>query len=73
MELRQAKTSYPSTKDVMAMGKIELSQADKERLKNNLKIGIYKELHTKNLLTDIEFRILAEKQRTNPSGHAILQ
>lgn len=73
MELRQAGTSYPFTKDVMPMSKIELSQTDKEKLKNNLKIGIYKELYAKNLLIDIEFRILAEKQRTNPNGHAILQ
>lgn len=73
MELRQAESSYPFTKDVMPMGKVKLSQTEKEKLKNNLKIGIYKELYTKNLLTDVEFQILAKKLRTNSNGHAILQ
>ena len=38
-----------------------LTPYEKERLYTNLKIGIYKELYSKNLLTDYQLSLLLEK------------
>lgn len=43
--------------------KLEFNKDQRKVLKENLKMGIYKELHKKNLLTYSEFQFLAEKQR----------
>lgn len=42
-----------------------LSTYEKERLNSNIKIGIYKELNKKSLLTDLQTSFLIEKENKN--------
>ena len=61
----QAVASYPYNGDVMleANKKFVLSTGEKQKLNNNIKFGIYKELNSKSLLTDGQLSLLMEKQR----------
>lgn len=67
MVIERNEMAYTCKKGVMSLSHVELSTKDRESLKKNLKIGIYKELHSKELLTNSEFQILAEKQRKHKS------
>lgn len=71
-ELRQSVLSYPSTKGVMGMQEAILSQVDKEKLKLNIKIGIYKDLKDKSIITDSQFQVLVENLRKNLTGYDII-
>jgi len=62
-------SAYPLS-EVMDIDKVKVS---KEKFRENLKIGIYKELNEKGLITDREFFILTTpKVRTFEVGHAIM-
>ena len=62
---RQATASYPYNGDVMleANKNFILSADEKQKLNRNIKVGIYKELNNKSLLTDSQLSLLMEKQR----------
>ena len=61
---RQAVTSYPYIGDVMLNSKKDfvLSTNEKIKLDSNIKLGIYKELHNKSLLTNSQLAFLMEKE-----------
>ena len=62
---RQAGTSYTYSGDVMLDSKknFVLSADEKKRLKSDIKIGIYKELNNKSLLTNGQLSFLVEKEK----------
>lgn len=62
---RQAGTSYPYIGDVMLNSKKDfvLSTDEKKKLDNSIKLGIYKELHNKSLLTNGQLSFLVEKEK----------
>lgn len=63
--LRQADTSYPYNGDVMLYSKknFVLSTDEKKRLNSDIKIGIYKELNSKSLLSNVQLSFLLEKEK----------
>lgn len=63
-ELRQVASAYPYNGDIMLMSNKGIVITDKEnkRLESSLKIGIYKELNKKSLITERQLRILVEKE-----------
>ena len=62
--LGQAVTSYPYIGDVMLNSKKDfvLSTDEKKKLDSSIKLGIYKELHKKSLLTSGQLAFLVEKE-----------
>ncbi len=62
---RQAGTSYPYIGDVMLNSKKDfvLSTDEKKRLTSDIKIGIYKELNSKSLLSNGQLDFLVEKEK----------
>ena len=69
MVLNSEKFSYPSL-EVMDIDKVKINR---EKFRENLKVGIYKELNEKGLINDREFFILTTpKVRTFEVGHAIM-
>lgn len=67
MVIVQEKGAYTCKKGVMPMNIVQLSAEDREKFKNKLKTGIYKELFEQSLLTSAELQILAEWQRKRES------
>ena len=63
--LRQADTSYPCNGDVMLYSKknFVLSTDEKQKLNSSVKLGIYKELNSKSLLTNGQLDFLVEKEK----------
>ncbi len=63
-ELRQVASAYPYNGDIMLMSNkgIVITDKEKKRLESSLKIGIYKELNKKSLITERQLRILVEKE-----------
>ena len=61
---RQAVASYSYSGDVMLNSKKDfvLSTNEKIKLDSNIKLGIYKELHNKSLLTNSQLAFLMEKE-----------
>ena len=61
---RQAMASYPYNGDVMLDSKknFVLSTDEKKRLTSDIKIGIYKELNSKSLLSNGQLKFLVEKE-----------
>ena len=61
---RQAMASYPYNGDVMFDSKknFVLSTDEKKRLTSDIKIGIYKELNSKSLLSNGQLSFLLEKE-----------
>ena len=62
---RQAMASYPYNGDVMLDSKknFVLSTDEKKKLDSSIKLGIYKELHNKSLLTNGQLSFLVEKEK----------
>lgn len=62
--LGQAVASYPYIGDVMLNSKKDfvLSTDGKKKLDSSIKLGIYKELHNKSLLTNGQLAFLMEKE-----------
>lgn len=62
---RQAVASYPYSGDVMLDTKknFVLSTDEKKKLNSSIKLGIYKELNKKTLLTDNQLSFLIEKEK----------
>ena len=63
-ELRQVASAYPYNGDIMLMSNkgIVITDKEKKRLESSLKIGIYKELNKKSLITERQLNILVEKE-----------
>lgn len=63
-ELRQVASAYPYNGDIMLMSNkgIVITDKEKKRLESSLKIGIYKELNKKSLITERQLKILVEKE-----------
>lgn len=70
MVVRNEKPAYPLS-EVMDIERSNL--LDRNKFKNNLKIGVYKELRAKGLITEEEFKKLVFSLRTFDVGHAIMQ
>lgn len=64
-ELRQVSSAYPYNGDVMLVSNkdIIISNKEKKKFESSLKIGIYKELNSKSLLTAGQLAILMEKEK----------
>lgn len=69
--LGQAVTSYPYIGDVMLYSKknFVLSTDEKQKLNSSVKLGIYKELNSKYLLTNGQLSFLMEKEKKKFSGN----
>ena len=63
-ELRQVASAYPYTGDIMLMSNkdIVITKEEKKKLESSLKIGIFKELNKKYLITERQLDILVEKE-----------
>lgn len=63
-ELRQVASAYPYNGDIILMSNkgIVITDKEKKRLESSLKIGIYKELNKKSLITERQLKILVEKE-----------
>ena len=63
-ELRQVASAYPYNGDIMLMSNkgIVITDKEKKRLESSVKIGIYKELNKKSLITERQLKILVEKE-----------
>ena len=68
--LGQAVTSYPYIGDVMLNSKKDfvLSTDEKKKLDSSIKLGIYRELHKKSLLTTGQLAFLMEKEKKNSAN-----
>ncbi len=68
---RQAGTSYPYIGDVMLNSKKDfvLSTDEKQKLNSSVKLGIYKELNSKSLLTNGQLSFLMEKEKKKFLGN----
>ena len=69
--LRQADASYPCSGDVMLYSKknFVLSTDEKQKLNSSVKLGIYKELNSKSLLTNGQLSFLMEKEKKKFLGN----
>ena len=69
--LRQADTSYTYSGDVMLYSKknFVLSTDEKQKLNSSVKLGIYKELNSKSLLTNGQLSFLMEKEKKKFLGN----
>ena len=69
--LRQADTSYPYNGDVMLYSKknFVLSTDEKQKLNSSVKLGIYKELNSKSMLTNGQLEFLVEKEKKKFLGN----
>lgn len=69
--LRQVDTSYFYSGDVMLYSKknFVLSTDEKQKLNSSVKLGIYKELNSKSLLTNGQLSFLMEKEKKKFSGN----
>ena len=72
-ELVQSSSSYSLVGDVKVMGKLELSYGDKKKIKDNIKIGVYKDLRKRNLITDTDFQLLVKRLLASDNAQDILQ
>ena len=63
-ELRQVASAYSYNGDFMLVSNkdIVITEQEKKKLESSLKIGIYKELNKKSLLTAGQLAILMEKE-----------
>lgn len=68
---RQAGTSYHYIGDVMLNSKKDfvLSTDEKQKLNSSVKLGIYKELNSKSLLTNGQLSFLMEKEKKKFLGN----
>lgn len=69
---RQADVAYPVMNGVMAVKK-ELSAKEKEVLHTAVKVGVYKALRDKGILTEMQVEILSRNLRTTSTKSAMMQ
>lgn len=62
MGIKKDKTPYTFKEEVVPLS-VKLSKSEREVLRHRIKLGVYRELHNKNLLTDYEYQTLVENER----------
>lgn len=62
MGIKKDKTPYTFKEEVVPLS-VKLSKSEREMLRHRIKLGIYRDLHRKNLLTDYEYQTLVENER----------
>lgn len=70
--LEKVVDSYPLQKGVIGIDQIKIKCVDKTQLRKNFKIGVYKELRAKDLISEEDFVKLTDSLRTFENGHAII-
>ena len=62
MGIKRDKVPYTFKEEVVPLS-VKLSKSEREMLRHRIKLGIYRDLHRKNLLTDYEYQTLVENER----------
>lgn len=62
MGIKKDKTPYIFKEEVVPLS-VKLSKSERGMLIHRIKLGIYRDLHRKNLLTDYEYQTLVENER----------
>lgn len=70
--LENGVNSYPLSKGVSGIDQIKIKCVDKTQFRKNFKIGVYKQLRDKDLISEEDFLKLTELLRTFENGHAII-
>ncbi len=62
MGIKRDKVPYTFKEEVVPLS-VKLSKSEREMLRHRIKLGIYRDLHRKNLLTTYEYQTLVENER----------